>query len=406
MKDFKNINIEDYNYSLPDERIAQFPLKNRDSSKLLIFKKSKISEDFFFNINKHLQPKSLLVFNNTKVIHARLIFAKTSGAKIEIFCLEPADNKIDIQYVFQQKGNCKWKCLVGNNKRWKSDKLIIKNDKQVLTAEKIEQKGEYFLINFSWEPNDLCFSEILEIFGKIPLPPYINRNSENNDNIRYQTVFAKHQGSVAAPTAGLHFTENILQNLIKSKIKYQYLTLHVGAGTFKPVTASNIIDHEMHEEHFSVNKQLLEEIISNEHNPIIPVGTTSLRTLESLYWIGVKKILKIDNNNNIDQWQTYKIGEQKITIKEAFNALIYYMNSNDTIHFNGSTKLIIVPGYNFKVAKGIITNFHQPKSTLLLLVSAMIGEVWKEAYLYAIKNNFRFLSYGDSCLFMLNNRNF
>ncbi|NTW32466.1 MAG: S-adenosylmethionine:tRNA ribosyltransferase-isomerase [Bacteroidetes bacterium] len=400
MPQISQIDIEDFNYPLPSERIAQFPLENRDNSKLLIYKDKKISEDIFFNINKYLPPKSLLVFNNTKVIHARLNFIKTSGAKIEIFCLEPAGDLNDMQLVFQQKGNCTWKCLIGNNKRWKSDAIKINNSGVFLTAEKMEQKGESFTIRFSWEPQELCFSEILEIFGKVPLPPYINRNPENSDNIRYQTVFAKYEGSVAAPTAGLHFTENILKKLNESGIQQQYLTLHVGAGTFKPVTAQNINEHEMHEEHFSVSKQFIEAIINQEQNPIIPVGTTSLRTLESLYWIGVKKILKIDNQNILHQWQAYEIEEKMISIKEAFTALLDFMNSSGSLQFNGSTMLIIVPGYKFKVAKGIITNFHQPKSTLLLLVSAMIGEIWKESYLYALDNDFRFLSYGDCCLFL------
>ena len=397
------INIEDFNYALPADSIAQFPIENRDHSKLLIFKDNKISEDVFFNITKYIPSKSLLIFNNTKVIHARLNFTKTSGAKIEIFCLEPAGDKNDMQPVFQQKGSCMWKCLVGNNKRWKSGILKINNNELILTAEKTKQNEESFIIQFSWEPQSLCFSEILEIFGKVPLPPYISRNSENGDNIRYQTVFAKHEGSVAAPTAGLHFTENILHILNSYGIKQQYLTLHVGAGTFKPVTVQSVHEHEMHEEHFSISKQLIESIIKQEQNPIIPVGTTSLRTLESLYWIGVKKKLKIDDNNILYQWEPYKIGKKEITIKESFSVLLDYMKASDTLIFNGSTKLIIIPGYKFKVSKGIITNFHQPRSTLLLLVSAMIGEVWKETYLYAIKNNFRFLSYGDCCLFLPNN---
>jgi S-adenosylmethionine:tRNA ribosyltransferase-isomerase len=394
------INIDDFNYDLPLEKIAQFPLEKRDHSKLLIHKNGKSEKDFFYNIKKYLPQKSLLVFNDTKVIHARLLFKKDTGSTIEIFCLEPFE--LEQQQAFQQKENCKWKCLVGNNKRWKSGKIKIESNNITLFAEKIKQDGEEFVIEFSWQPVNLFFSEVLEIFGRIPLPPYINRNPDDADNIRYQTMFAKYEGSVAAPTAGLHFTENVLKELEEAGIKTQTLTLHVGAGTFKPVSSKYIADHKMHEEHFCISRQLLESLLNQvkEKNPVIPVGTTSLRTLESIYWLGVKKILKLENCFFLDQWETYEMNNIKISAEESISALIDSMNGSGDSKLNGSTRMIIIPSYGFKIANGIITNFHQPRSTLLLLVAAMIGEKWKEVYQYAMENDFRFLSYGDCCLFI------
>ena len=394
------INIDDYNYDLPVEKIAQFPLEKRDHSKLLVNKNGKIEEDYFYNIKNYLPQKSLLVFNDTKVIHARLLFKKDTGSTIEIFCLEPIG--MEQQQAFQQKENCKWKCLVGNNKRWKSGEIKIEINNIILFAEKIEQDGEEFIIEFSWQPINLFFSEILEIFGKIPLPPYINRNADEADNLRYQTMFAKYNGSVAAPTAGLHFTENVLKEIAEVRIKMQTLTLHVGAGTFKPVTTKFIDEHKMHEEHFSVSRHLLESLLKQikDKNPVIPVGTTSLRTLESIYWLGVKKILKLENYFFLDQWEVYKLDKNNISAEESINALIDFIDKSDSLQFNGSTRMLIIPGYNLKIESGIITNFHQPRSTLLLLIAALIGKNWKDIYKYAIENNFRFLSYGDCCLFI------
>ncbi len=401
MKTDLSLNIEKYNYDLPLNRIAQFPLKKQDHSKLLICKENQIDQDLFYNIKKYIPEKSLLVFNDTKVIHARLLFKKDTGAVIEIFCLEPSG--IDIQTAFQQKKNCEWKCLIGNNKRWKSGLLEIENEKANLFAERVGQDGEYFIIKFLWEPENLTFSEILEIFGKVPLPPYINRDAEESDNTRYQTVYAKNEGSVAAPTAGLHFTDNILSELSERGIKKQFLTLHVGAGTFKPVTAQNIADHEMHEEHFSIGRGLLKSVLYQvqDNNPVLPVGTTSLRTLESLYWLGVKRILKHKNLTFLDQWEWYNLKEKNISVESSLSALLEYMHTTNTLQFDGTTQMMIVPGYDFKIANGIITNFHQPRSTLLLLIAAMIGKTWEEAYKYAIENDFRFLSYGDCCLFLV-----
>lgn len=394
------INMGDFNYDLPVEKIAQFPLEKRDHSKLLIHKNGTSEKDFFYNIKKHLPENSLLVFNDTKVIHARLLFKKDSGAQIEIFCLEPFE--MEQQQAFRQKENCKWKCLVGNNKRWKSGKIKTGNRNIILCAEKIKQEGEEFIIDFSWQPGNLFFSEILEIFGRIPLPPYINRNPEDADNFRYQTVYAKHEGSVAAPTAGLHFTKTVLKELDNAGIKTQTLTLHVGAGTFKPVSSKNISGHKMHEEHFCVSRQLIESLLKQVKgkNPVIPVGTTSLRTLESIYWLGVKKILNLKNYHILEQWEAYKIPNDKFSVEESLSALIDSADISGNSQFNGSTELIIIPGYDFKIANGIITNFHQPRSTLLLLIAALIGKKWENAYKFAMENNFRFLSYGDCCLFI------
>jgi len=400
MKTDLNLNIDDYNYDLPKERIAQFPLEKRDHSKLLIHNHGTLEQDYFYNIKNYLPLHSLLIFNDTKVVHARLLFKKETGSVIEIFCLKPLDGEINQS--FQQKENCNWKCLVGNNKRWKSGKLEISNGEINLFAEKVSQIGEEFIINFSWQPPDYSFSDILENFGKIPLPPYINRHPDVIDNIRYQTIFAKNEGSVAAPTAGLHFTEGILKELADSGIKKQQLTLHVGAGTFMPVSAKSIADHSMHEEHFSISKQFLEELLKQvkDRKPVIPVGTTSLRTLESIYWLGVKRILKKKDNFFLDQWEMYELNENNISVEESLTSLLEHFQFSNNLIFNGSTRMMIVPGYVIKLANGIITNFHQPRSTLLLLIAALIGEEWKEVYKYALQNDFRFLSYGDCCLFL------
>jgi len=396
----ENINIEDFNYDLPAERIAQFPLAQRDHSRLLVYKDKQITRDFFNNIKNHLPEKSLLVLNDSKVIHARLLFKKESGAVIEIFCLNPVNT--DQQSAFLKKENCEWICLVGNNKRWKSGKLSIDSKSGTLFAEKTGQQGEIFIIRFSWQPAELGFGEVLNIFGKVPLPPYINRNTVDSDDVRYQTVFANKPGSVAAPTAGLHFTEQMLKEINKKGIQTSRLTLHVGAGTFKPVTSETIAGHEMHDEHFSVSREFLQTIIQQiqDKNAVIPVGTTSARTLESLYWMGVKAILKNDSIHYLDQWEPYELKAESIHAIDSLSALLENMDHNNIASFEADTRMIIVPGYDFKIANGIITNFHQPRSTLLLLVAAMIGEKWKDAYRYALVNDFRFLSYGDCCLIL------
>ncbi|MFH0867414.1 MAG: S-adenosylmethionine:tRNA ribosyltransferase-isomerase [Bacteroidota bacterium] len=395
---FQNINTGDYNYKLPESRIAQYPLDQRDQSKLLVCQNGKISKDVFSSIGNYLTDESLMVFNDTRVIHARLLFKKETGSEIEIFCLEPVLPSADYQFVFSAKSGVVWRCLAGNNKKWKQGKLILKNKKINLSAEKLEQTNDTFLIKFEWEPPEKTFASVIEFFGKIPLPPYIKRNANEKDNLRYQTLYAHYEGSVAAPTAGLHFTDEVFRKLEKKNIKTSFITLHVGAGTFKPVTSENIFDHSMHTEMFSVEKKLIEQILQNK-NRIIAVGTTTVRTLESLYWAGVKLLEKKEDAFNIDQWEPYESKHFNVSFKEAFHALIDYCEKSNMDHINGNTRLMIVPGYKYKIVNEMITNFHQPKSTLLLLVSAFIGDAWKDAYQYALENNFRFLSYGDVCYF-------
>jgi len=395
-----DININDYNYTLPSERIAQFPLQQRDHSKLLVFKENKISQDYFYHIKNYLTSKSMLVFNNSKVIHARLRFKKETGSVVEIFCLEPY--RLEQQQAFQQMGSCKWKCLVGNNKRWKSGILKQEINGITLIAEKFQQEEDHFMIHFSWEPKNFSFSDILEMFGSIPLPPYINRNADETDKLRYQTVYAKYNGSVAAPTAGLHFTESILKEIESAGIICKQITLHVGAGTFKPVSSEKVIQHQMHEEHFLIKKETIQAILNHIENqyPVIPVGTTSMRTLESIYWVGVKKRLKLKNPFCVEQWDAYQINNNQISVYDSLASLLEYMDESSNEGINACTSMIILPGYSFKTANGIITNFHQPRSTLLLLIAAILGDRWKEVYEYALKNEFRFLSYGDSCIFI------
>jgi len=400
-----NIQIEEYNYPLPDNRIAKYPLKERHLSKLLYLNNNELSKKAFIDIPKLLPKKSLLIFNETKVIQARLLFKKPTGASIEIFCLEPVEPTNDVQLAFQQKPPVVWKCLVGNAKRWKSgvlqSKLQINGKEIVLKAEKVKQLSDSFLISFDWEPDDTLFSDILEASGMIPLPPYLHREPIESDKKRYQTVYARFDGSVAAPTAGLHFTDDILSQLQQAGMNMEKVTLHVGAGTFKPVSSKTISEHEMHTEKIVVDKIVLEHLLDNLNNPIIPVGTTSMRTVESLFWMALKIHLNITTAFEVNQWDPYdlKIPED-FNIKKALQLLISTLNNNNLGQLKGETRLMIAPGYDFKLATGLITNFHQPKSTLLLLVSALIGEKWKTAYDFALSNGFRFLSYGDSCLFL------
>ena len=407
MKRLKNITISEYDYSLPPERIAKFPLTDRDKSKLLYYKNGNIKEEVFENIADLLPEKCLLIFNETKVIQARLIFKKETGAKIEIFCLEPVEPAKEIQLAFQQKSYSIWKCFIGNSKRWKKGQLQksfeFNNKECVLTAERKEQGQSVSLVEFKWKPADLTFSEILELSGLVPLPPYLNRNAVDSDKISYQTVYAKNNGSVAAPTAGFHFTDKVFKKLKSKNIQFEKLTLHVGAGTFKPVIAETIQQHEMHYEKMLVKKSTIKKLLVNNEKKIISVGTTTTRTLESLYWFGVKLI--VENSSlvefNIRQWDPYLEKYNKyISTHDSLLAVLNYMNNSDIEILTGSTQLMIVPGYDFKIINGIITNFHQPKSTLLLLIAAFIGDDWRIAYDFALANNFRFLSYGDSCLFL------
>lgn len=401
-----NIPIDDFNYPLPDKQIAQFPREIRDSSRLLILRDNAISEDTFANIASYLPAESLLISNETRVVHARLLFRKPSGSQIEIFCLEPVQPTNDIQLAFQQQQNCVWKCLVGNARRWKTGPLEriseIDGIPVKLVASLSERDETAFYIHFEWTPSQLTFAQILEHFGKIPLPPYISREASENDNTRYQTVFARNDGSVAAPTAGLHFTPEVLSSLKSKNIKTESVTLHVGAGTFKPVSSETIGDHHMHFEQVIVPVKLLKEILDYKEKHITLVGTTTVRTLESVYWQGVKWLQKKPESAfmHIEQWDPYlNLSEKPFSTLDALHCVIDTLERFGLAELHGETSLMIAPGYTYHIPDAIITNFHQPKSTLLLLVAAFIGERWKDAYQYALSNNFRFLSYGDSCLF-------
>lgn len=399
--DAKQIQISDYTYDLPDHRIAKHPLANRDVSKLLIYNESKISESVFTSLPNQIKEKTTMVFNNTKVIQARLIFHKATGARIEIFCLEPLQ-PADYNLAFQAKETSTWKCIIGNARKWKEGELkmsFFDGEKEYfLVANKEELVDGAQEIRFSWNHPGFSFSEVLEQTGKIPIPPYLNRDTEETDLLRYQTVYSKFEGSVAAPTAGLHFTNEVFNELDANSIKREELTLHVGAGTFKPVSTEQIGDHEMHTEHIQVTQTSVKSII-NAEGEIIAVGTTSVRSLESLYWMGVKILSNRNNPSLLGQWEAYEL-PQNYSTKEAYEAVYTYMNENDISLFNAATQIIIAPGYEFKVISGLVTNFHQPKSTLLLLISALVGEDWRKIYQYAIDNDFRFLSYGDSSLLM------
>lgn len=400
----RDININDYAYDLPDDRIAQYPVSERDRSQLLVYKNNEISKDLFLNIDTHLPTGSLLIFNNTKVIRARIIFKKESGATIEILCLEPLSPS-DYAISFSSKEPVEWKCIVGNLKKWKSGILSVPfihiGINYMLKAEKVKSEGEAWRIKFSWNCNDLSFGEVIESTGHIPLPPYINREDEEEDLIRYQTVYSRISGSVAAPTAGLHFTGMVFDKLRERDIKTAELTLHVGAGTFKPVKADKISEHEMHCEHFSIEAATIESLLKYR-GKTIPVGTTSVRTLESLYWLGVKVIHnrpEVFMELKLEQWEAYE-EDSSVSVEESLNALLTYMKKHTSSSIRAATSIIILPGYKFRLTNGIITNFHQPRSTLLLLISAWTGNKWKEIYLYALKNDFRFLSYGDSSLLL------
>ena len=403
-QEYKNISMESYDYPLPDERIAKFPLQKRDTSKLLLYKGGEIAEDKFNTLPTHLPQNSLLVFNNTRVIQARLHFQKESGASIEIFCLEPS-LPADYALSFQSTESCVWDCLVGNSKKWKEGKLtrtILMDGETVnFSAERITA-GSPQQIRFSWDNTQVTFAKLLDAVGELPIPPYLNREAEESDKTTYQTVYSKIEGSVAAPTAGLHFTPEVFAQLSESGVETAEVTLHVGAGTFRPVKSETIGGHDMHTELISVPLEVIEKI-ANTTRTVIAVGTTSVRTLESLYHIGVALGKDATNPNSlkVSQWQPYD-SPSDISRAEAFRNIAEYLKRNNLTHLVTSTQIIIVPSYQFKVVDGIITNFHQPKSTLLLLVSAYIGggEKWREIYDYALANDFRFLSYGDSSLLM------
>ena len=400
--DTKHIHISDYNYPLPDERIAKFPLTERDHSKLLVYQHGKVSEDLFYHLPDYLPKGALMVFNNTKVIQARLHFNKDTGALIEVFLLEPA-SPFDYEQIFQSRGHCAWYCMIGNLKKWKTGSLTkvidIKNKSVMIKAMRGEPHGTSHWVDFSWDDESISFAEILETMGELPIPPYLNRKTQESDNKTYQTVYSKVKGSVAAPTAGLHFTSAVLKSLDDHEIDREELTLHVGAGTFKPVKSEEIAGHEMHTEYISVRRQTLVKLLEHQCQAIA-VGTTSVRTLESLYYMGLKVLRNPsieEASLHVHQWEPYE-DKVDITTKDAIEALLRWLDQNalDTLH--SSTQIIIAPGYEYKVVKMLVTNFHQPQSTLLLLVSAFVNGDWRTIYDYALGHEFRFLSYGDSSL--------
>ena len=410
MTDPKNISIRDYTYPLPDERIARYPLAERDASKLLVYKEGKITDDNFRNIAAHIPEKSLLVFNNTKVVEARLLFHKPTGGVIEIFCLEPHEQYADVTTAMLQKEKVLWYCLVGGASKWKPGQVLEKESQicgapVILRATYKGKRPGMFIIELSWTPAAYSFAEILHVAGAIPLPPYLKRTVEESDKERYQTVYAQHDGSVAAPTAGLHFTERILVSLKQKNTETDFVTLHVGAGTFKPVKSETMLEHEMHAEWIDVSRATIENVLNHFDKPVIAVGTTSLRTLESLYWLGLK--VSMGNGQwamdpagflKLTQWEAYAYAERNISAKEALLSLLEWMTINSHERLVAKTQILIVPGYDFKIVKGLITNFHQPQSTLLLLVAALTGADWRSVYDHALLHDYRFLSYGDGCL--------
>ena len=402
MEDTKHIKISEFSYPLPDERIAKFPLSNRDESKLLVYRHGEVSEDRFTSLPSYLEPGEMMVFNNTKVIQARLHFRKETGALIEVFCLEPiAPN--DYVLSFQQTKKCSWLCMVGNLKKWKEGTLKreveVKGRTITLSATRGECRGTSHWVDFEWDDESLTFADVLEAVGELPIPPYLNRETQESDKQTYQTVYSKIKGSVAAPTAGLHFTERVLKALDERGIDREELTLHVGAGTFKPVKSEEIEGHEMHTEYISVNKRTIEKLIAHG-GQTIAVGTTSVRTLESLYYIGILINQNPEANQeelHVKQWMPYE-PHPALTPVESLQCILDYLDRHGMETLHTSTQIIIAPGYEYKIVKRIVTNFHQPQSTLLLLVSAFVKGDWKKIYDYALSHDFRFLSYGDSSL--------
>ncbi len=404
MIDPKHIRISDYNYDLPDERIAKFPIAQRDHSKLLVYKHGEVSDDSFFHLPDYLPEGALMVFNNTKVIQARMHFRKETGALIEVFLLEPAD-PTDYELMFQLTSHCSWLCMIGNLKKWKEGTLKrdfnIKGQPLTLTATRRQMVGNSHWVDLEWNNANVTFAEILEEVGELPIPPYLNRDTEESDKTTYQTVYSKIKGSVAAPTAGLHFTEDVLHAIDEKGIDREEVTLHVGAGTFKPVKSEEIEGHEMHTEYICVRKETLEKLIAHDAKAIA-VGTTSVRTLESLYYMGCRLARNpelSESELHIDQWEPYEVrAGEEIAPKEALQHLLSWLERHHLPALHSSTQIIIAPGYEYKIVKMLVTNFHQPQSTLLLLVSAFVKGDWHKIYDYALAHDFRFLSYGDSSL--------
>ena len=402
MEETKHIKISDYNYPLPDERIAKFPLPVRDHSKLLVYRHGEVSETRFTSLPDYLEAGELMIFNNTKVIQARLHFRKETGALIEIFCLEPIQPN-DYVLNFQQTSHAAWLCMIGNLKKWKEGSLHkemnVKGHTITLTATRGECRGTSHWVDFTWDNPEITFADILEVFGELPIPPYLNRETQESDKETYQTVYSKIKGSVAAPTAGLHFTERVLQALRDKAVDLEEVTLHVGAGTFKPVKSEEIEGHEMHTEYISVNRQTIEKLIAHG-GKAIAVGTTSVRTLESLYYIGVTIASHPDAGQeelHVRQWQPYETHPTMTTV-ESLQQILDYMKRHELEALHTSTQIIIAPGYTYHIVQKMVTNFHQPQSTLLLLVSAFLHGDWRKIYDYALAHDFRFLSYGDSSL--------
>lgn len=419
--DTKHIHIDDYDYPLPDERVAKYPLKQRDHSKLLVYKAGEVSDDIFFNITKYLPQGSLMVFNNTRVIQARMHFRKETGALIEVFLMEPAAPS-DYEQMFQTTGHCSWLCMIGNLKKWKEGSLRrtfdVKGQKLTLSASMDRSKtteksgGTNYWIDFSWDDDSINFAEIIDAVGELPIPPYLNRKTEESDKTTYQTVYSKIKGSVAAPTAGLHFTNAVLSDIDAHGIVRDEVTLHVGAGTFKPVKTEEIADHNMHSEYIVVHRHTIKRLLEHDCQ-CIAVGTTSVRTLESLYYVGVRLLQKPDATEDelhVNQWEPYDlphdddglviVGGKAVSVRQSITAILDWLDRDKVEALHTSTQIIIAPGYVYKIVKILVTNFHQPKSTLLLLVSAFLKGDWRKVYDYALGHGFRFLSYGDSCLLM------
>ncbi|MDX2067535.1 MAG: S-adenosylmethionine:tRNA ribosyltransferase-isomerase [Haliscomenobacter sp.] len=404
----QEIRIEEYQYDLPEERIAKYPLAQRDASKLLVFHQGELSDDVYTNLDQHIPKGALMLFNNTKVIPARLHMAKPTGGIVEIFCLEPLG---ELGVEMAKYGECEWNCLVGGAKKWKEGPVSATwgtepNQMHQLSAEILERGPSHFSIRFHWQPAAYTFAEVLSSIGQIPLPPYLDREAEELDRERYQTIYANLEGSVAAPTAGLHFTPAVFSKLENQGIDLDFITLHVGAGTFKPVSAPTIGHHDMHAEYFDASRGLIQKLIQahQTQRPVVAVGTTTLRTLESLYLMGCKLLKNPDLDREvleIRQWDAYELERENIPVEKALQALLGWLNSNDYDRLVAKTQLLIAPGYPVKMINGLCTNFHQPGSTLLLLVAALVGEEWKKMYQYALDHEYRFLSYGDGCYLSL-----
>jgi S-adenosylmethionine:tRNA ribosyltransferase-isomerase len=399
------LSIKDFTYELPDNRIARYPSEQRDASKLLIYREEKIAEKKFSQINEEIPAGALLVFNNTRVVRARILMQRISGATVEIFCTDAADSAVDLVKLLQTKKEVLLRAFIGNGKRWKDDEILqakIRSGETEITlhAQRAGNANEQSIVKLWWTPAEFTFSEIVEAAGKIPLPPYLNREEEEVDEERYQTIYAQHNGSVAAPTAGLHFTPAVLKTLEEKNITFENVTLHVGAGTFKPVKAEQMNGHDMHREQIIIPRALIEKLLAQKDAPVIAVGTTALRTLESIYWFGKQLITQPGRHFDslfVGQWEPYE-NAPDVPLPVTLRAILDWMTENNHSELKGFTQILIAPGYSFKVVDALVTNFHQPQSTLLLLVSAFIGDDCKKVYDYALNNNFRFLSYGDSSL--------